>query len=335
MAVRDSLNRDVLAALDAIEGRTIEHVFLVACGGSLSIMYPGKYLLDRHAGRMSSDLYNADEFICRSPRHLGPGALVILCSQTGTTKETVRAAAFAREKGAATIAMTMEPKSPLAQAAEHVVRYDAPYTTGRPIDPADSNYAVLYMLLAGLLDRREGACLTAPLIASLPHLGAAIEAAKTTYEARFDRFAERFHDRKVIYTTASGVNYGAAYSFAICVLMEMQWINSQAIHANEFFHGPFEVVDPSACFISLIGLDETRRIEERARDFLIRFGDADNILVLDAAELDLSRLQAPFQAAFVPLIFFDALWVFAYKLAALREHTMLEGRRYMKKITDY
>jgi fructoselysine 6-phosphate deglycase len=37
----------------------------------------------------------------------------------------------------------------------------------------------------------------------------------------------------------------------------------------------------------------------------------------------------------VPLIFFDALWKFAYKLAAKREQVMLDGRRYMKKITDY
>ncbi|WP_244630097.1 hypothetical protein [Microvirga tunisiensis] len=34
----------------------------------------------------------------------------------------------------------------------------------------------------------------------------------------------------------------------------------------------------------------------------------------------------------VPLIFFDTLWRFAYKIADLRKHEMLEGRRYMKKI---
>ena len=37
----------------------------------------------------------------------------------------------------------------------------------------------------------------------------------------------------------------------------------------------------------------------------------------------------------VPLILFDTLWRFAYKLAALRDQPMLEGRRYMKKLTDY
>jgi fructoselysine 6-phosphate deglycase len=132
---------------------------------------------------------------------------------------------------------------------------------------------------------------------------------------------------------ASGASYGAAYSFAICVLMEMQWINSQAIHANEFFHGPFEVLDKNRCFILLKGLDSTRALEERADTFLHRFGSAENILVLDAQKLDLTGIDPLFQGNLVPLVFFDTLWRFAYKMAELRQHTMLEARRYMKKIS--
>lgn len=117
--------------------------------------------------------------------------------------------------------------------------------------------------------------------------------------------------------------------------MEMQWYNSQAIHADEFFHGPFEVVDKAAAFVVMHGLDETRRLTERARDFLFRFGDRDNILVLDAAELDLSGMSDAMKPYLVPLIFFDTLWRFAYRLADLRDRPMLEGRRYMKKLADY
>ncbi len=123
---------------------------------------------------------------------------------------------------------------------------------------------------------------------------------------------------RAIYTLASGANYGAAYSYAICVLMEMQWYDSQAIHANEFFHGPFEVVDRDAGFVVMLGLDETRRLTERARDFLFRFGSRDNILVLDAAELDLTGMVDRMKPYLVPLILFDTLWRFAYKLADLR-----------------
>ncbi|TJW31803.1 MAG: sugar isomerase, partial [Mesorhizobium sp.] len=111
--------------------------------------------------------------------------------------------------------------------------------------------------------------------------------------------------------------------------------DSQAIHANEFFHGPFEVVDRDACFVVLLGLDETRNLSERARDFLFKYGNSQNILLLDAAELDLTGMIDRFKPYLVPLVFFDTLWRFAYKLAELRNQPMLEGRRYMKKLTDY
>jgi fructoselysine 6-phosphate deglycase len=333
--MKTKLNPDIETTLAALAAREIRHVFLVACGGSLSIMHPGKYFLDRHSDALTSDVYNGDEFVTRDPRKLGPNALVILCSQTGTTKETVRAARHAREKGAVTIAMTLDPQSPLAEAAEHVVAYQASYTTGVPIDAADSNYGVLYMILAGLLRQTDKIDVVPSLLSSLSNLQPAIDKAHVAYAGLFDTYAERFKDAPVIYTMASGANYGAAYSFAICVFMEMLWINSQAVHADEFFHGPFEVVDKDAKFVCMIGLDETRRLEERGRDFLYRYGAKENILALDAKDLDLSGIDDAFKGYLVPLIFFDALWTFAYKLAAQRDKVMLEDRRYMKKISNY
>ena len=114
--------------------------------------------------------------------------------------------------------------------------------------------------------------------------------------------------------------------------MEMLWINSQAIHANEFFHGPFEVLDKDRAFILLKGCDSTRPLEDRADTFLHRFGSVENILVLDAETLDLGAIDPQFRGNLVPLIFFDTLWRFAYKVADLRQHAMLSDRRYMKKI---
>ena len=191
------------------------------------------------------------------------------------------------------------------------------------------------MLLAGFIDAREEAGLTADLLISLGNLQPAVERAHRTYADRFQAFAPRFAPERVTYTLASGANYGAAYSYAICVLMEMERYDSQAIHANEFFHGPFEVVDRDACFVVLLGLDETRNLSERARDFLFKYGNPENILLLDGAELDLTGMVDRFKPYLVPLIFFDTLWRFAYKLAELRNQPMLEGRRYIKKLTDY
>ena len=48
--MKTAVNSDVAAALAGLEKRAIRHIFLVACGGSLSVMMPGKYFLDRYAG---------------------------------------------------------------------------------------------------------------------------------------------------------------------------------------------------------------------------------------------------------------------------------------------
>ncbi len=153
-----TLPADVQRALAATAGRAFSHLFLVACGGSL-VRHDGRQILrrpsQRHAGLRYLQWRTSS---CAAiPARLGPDALVILCSQTGTTKETVRAARHAKARGATTIGMTLDPQSPLAEAVDHTVAYQASYTTGKPIDAAYSNYGVLYMLLAGFIDAREEA----------------------------------------------------------------------------------------------------------------------------------------------------------------------------------
>lgn len=332
MSLPSTFDAGVVVALSALDTASIKHVFFIACGGSLSIMYPAKFLLDQHSP-LPSDVCNAAEFVARAPRSLDENSLVVLCSMTGTTKETTAAAEFARSKGASTVGLTVDPASPLAKAVDHVVSFEAPYTTGVPIDAKDSNYSRIYQIVMGLVALTGGEDLTKTLIDSLHALQPAIDRAHMAFAPTFEDYAPRFAKEDVIYTVASGASFGAAYSFAICVLMEMQWINSQAIHANEFFHGPFEVLDKDRSFILLKGLDRTRPLEDRADIFLHRFGSAENILVLDAEKLDLSGIDRQFRGNVVPLIFFDTLWRFAYKIADLRKHEMLEGRRYMKKIT--
>lgn len=326
---------DVAAALKALDGRETDHVFFVACGGSLSIMYPAKFMLDQASASLPSDLYNAAEFTHRAPRRLTAKSVVILCSMTGTTRETVAAAKFARQAGALTISLTVEPESPLAKSSDHVVRFEAPYTTGVPIDARNSNYARIYQIVQGLARRYDGIDRMAALMDSLNMLQSVIDKAQGVFAARFDAYAPHFARQDVVYTMASGASYGAAYSYAICVLMEMQWINSHPIHANEFFHGAFEVLDENRCFILMKGLDDTRPLEDRAEEFLKRFGKPENILVVDAAEVDFTGVAEEFRGALAPLVFFDTLWTFAYRLADLRQHKMMTARRYMKKLNDY
>ncbi|HEY0118256.1 MAG TPA: MurR/RpiR family transcriptional regulator [Cellulomonas sp.] len=62
---------------------------------------------------------------------LGPGDVAIGISHTGTTYDTLDAVRVAAEHGATTVALTNAPRSPLATAADHVLRTAARETTFR------------------------------------------------------------------------------------------------------------------------------------------------------------------------------------------------------------
>ncbi|MBB6098358.1 fructoselysine 6-phosphate deglycase [Deinobacterium chartae] len=323
-----AIEQQVQAAIAAIGARpALTHVFFVACGGSLAIMQPNKYVIDREAQGIRADIYNSNEFIHRNPRGLSENSVVILCSHSGTTPETVEAAAFARSRGALTVSLTHVADSPLAQASEHVVHYEH----GPEILPSDSSSALLYRLVFGLLQTREQNPKYAALLRSLQALPAVIARVKEAHREQSIAWGRDYKRETLIYTMASGANYGVAYSFAICLLQEMQWIHSQAIHAGEYFHGPFEITDDDVPFILLLGLDETRPLEERALAFAQKFSQ--RLLVLDAKTFDLTGFDPEMSGYLTPLVFSPLLRQYVDRLAEERGHP-LSVRRYMWKM-DY
>lgn len=311
--------------LEALKGRTINHVYFVACGGSSAIMYPNKYILDREAKILTSDVYSSNEFIHRNPRKLNENSLVVLCSMSGTTPETVAAATFARQKGALTVGYTNQPTSPLAQESEFVVKYE----WGTESVAFNTNLGLLYQLTFGVLNVLEGNDKFDKVINSLTNLQAAFEKSDVQYKDQAFQFGQEYKDEKVIYTMASGANYGIAYSYAICILMEMQWIHSNAVHAGEYFHGPFEIIDKNVPFIILLGLDETRPLDERALDFSKKYGE--KLVVLDAKDLDLTGVDEELKGYIAPLVLNNVLRRYAEQLAEARNHP-LSKRRYMWQV---
>ncbi|KKI90870.1 fructosamine deglycase [Bacillus sp. SA1-12] len=320
-----AMNAQVGKVLDFLKGRSIDHVYFVACGGSSAVMYPNKYIMDREAKFISSDVYSSNEFIHRNPRKLGETSLVVLCSMSGTTPETVEAASFARRKGAVTVGFTNEEGSPLARESQFVVKYE----WGEQADAMDTNLGTLYQLTMGVLHVLEGNEKYEKMLTSLANLQKVFENAAKQYEAGAQQFAADFKDEKVIYTMASGANYGIAYSYAICILMEMQWIHSNAIHSGEYFHGPFEIIDKDTPFIILLGLDETRPLDERALAFSKRY--CEKLVVLDAKELDVAGIDSELKGYIAPLVLNYVLRKYAERLADVRNHP-LSKRRYMWKV---
>ncbi|WP_083709869.1 SIS domain-containing protein [Leifsonia sp. ALI-44-B] len=317
------IEEQLAAARAAIAERTtVTNVVLTACGGSYAVMMPNEYFLSTTATTLETHAFNAAEFTARSSKLVGENTVVILCSHSGNTPETVAAAEHARSLGALTVAFTHELESPLAQASEYVIGYQhGPEKSESYVAPA-----LLLRLVAGLLDDREGTTLSASIDDAVAQLPTLVGDVRHAHTAPADAYGAQYKNEKLIYTMAAGSNYGTAYSFAICLLQEMQWIHSQAIHAGEYFHGPFEVTDRDVPFIALVGLDETRAIEQRAVDFVTQHSD--RTLVIDANTFGLDSVDESVRGIVSHLLFGPALRAYADALADHRGHP-LSVRRYM------
>lgn len=308
-------------AAAAVKAKKVNHFYFVACGGSKALFEPAQYILDREL-ETPATVFTSNEFVHRAPKALNENSVVISCSHSGNTPETIKATEIARAKGATTICFSHLEDSALWNAAEFPIHYN----WAEESDASDYNNAALYSLVFHILNAIQPNERYARAIACVEKLPAVFKTNVEKYAAAAKQFGSDYKRESLIYTMASGANYGVAYSFAICLLMEMQWIHSNAIHSGEYFHGPFEATDFDVPFIIIKGLDECRPLDERAHAFCKKY--CNRITLIDAAEFELDGIDKDLQGYFTPLVVGVVLRKYADEIADHRGHP-LSVRRYM------
>lgn len=304
----------------------IKSVFFVGCGASKAELYPAKYFLDANAKQLRVSLYTANEFNYATPVSVDKTSIVITCSLGGTTPETVIATAKAKELGAHVIAVTHVEDSAITKDADYVVYHGF-----------EANYAAkmekmtkVLGLAVEILNEFEGYVDYNKMLDGFDKIYDLIEKAVSSVVPQAKAFADAYKDDEVIYVMSSGATHEVAYSFSICLLMEMQWINSGTFHDGEFFHGPFEVVDKDVPFLLLMNDGRTREMDSRALEFLNRFNA--KTTVVDAKDYGLgSEVAKEVVDYFNPMLISGVLRVYAEQLAIVRNHPLTK-RRYMWKL---
>lgn len=303
----------------------VDSVIFAACGGSYSTLFPAKYLLETKSTKLKIGHFSSNELLHSLPAYVGENSIIVTISHKGETPETVEVAKKAQEIGATSIVLTFDANSSLAKHGDYVFLYQ----WGETIDQNESNVLIAMKISVEILQQTEGwlhyenfhqAC---SLFTEVTH-----EAREASLENAIS-FARTYQKEPIIYVIGSGFASYAAYSFAICILMEMQWIHSSAIHSGEYFHGPFEITDPDVPFILLKSYGSTRPLDERAHSFLKQYGK--KIILLDAVELGLGAVGEEVAELFNHLFFTVILREYANQLAIKRDHP-LSTRRYMWKV---
>ncbi len=312
------------AAINAVKEKNPKNIYFVACGGSLAYMHNQQYILDRETS-IPSFVLSSNEFIHRSPKALGADSLVVSCSHSGNTPETVEATAFARRKGALTVAYSFKPDSPLWNAAEYNLHYD----WGPDSNAYEHRAGMALRFIFGLLDAIQPSATYKAALENVKDLQGIFDRNKARFVQRADTWGSSHKREPVIYTMASGPVYGEAYSFAICLLQEMQWVHSSSIHSGEYFHGPFEVTDYDVPFLLMKTAGETRPLDERAEKFAVKYSR--KVTTVDAEEFDWTGIDPSLKSYFSAPIFGAVLRTYAERLAEHRGHP-LSVRRYMWKM---
>jgi glucosamine--fructose-6-phosphate aminotransferase (isomerizing) len=167
--------------------------------------------------------------------HFGRAAVVGI-SQSGASPDVVGVVRAARDQGAPTIAITNDPTSPLAEAAELVVDLGAgPERAVAATKTYTAELTAIAMLSAALGDDPRAA-------GELAGLPAALEAALAVDGAAHAAAAERgsMHGCVVL---GRGFEYATAREWALKV-KELARVMADPYSAADFEHGPLALVEP-------------------------------------------------------------------------------------------
>lgn len=231
----------IQAAAARIAEAAPRFVLLAGRGTSDHAALYAKYLVEIHHG-LPAGLVSPSTMTVYGARPDLRDVLYIAVSQSGSSPDLVQSVEVARKQGALTMAVTNNPSSALAAAAElHIDVLAGPEQSVAATKSYTAELLALYLLLDGA---RGG---DASAASALPNLGSQVLATDELVRAVAQRY--RFAQRLI--TTARGYSYPTAREAAL-KLMETSYLSAQAFSGADLLHGPLATVDPQMPVLAVV-----------------------------------------------------------------------------------
>lgn len=305
--------------------RGVEHLFFLGAGGAGMLMAPAAELLAAGSTIGVTHIRGA-ELVANGSPLLGPEALCIVPSLSGTTPDALAHIEYVRSRGARVLALVGHEDTPVAQAADHtVVNFAADDTS------CESFYLQSQAIALAVMDARgESAGLSlADYEAALAQLPEDLLGVKELAEAQAPELAAALAASDYHVMTGAGAVWTEAHYYAMCILEEMQWIRTRPVHASDFFHGTLELVEPGVSTWVLTGEGPSRELSERVTRFAQEH--TDQLVVLDSAAYPTPHVPDVVRPLISHVILAAVLERFSAHLEVLRDHP-LTTRRYYRKL---
>ncbi|WP_203824434.1 SIS domain-containing protein [Actinoplanes palleronii] len=326
----DGPHADAIAEVAAqIAARRPRNVLFVGRGTSDHAALYGAYLTEIRLGLPVASA-SPSAITLYGARPDFTDSLVIGVSQSGGSPDLTGVLSAARETGALTLAVTNNPESPLARAAELSVDVAAGHE--RAVAATKSYTAELLALLVliegiragdGRLPESERAAL-----AALPGLAEAALADRTA-----DDLAQRYRFAPHMVTTGRGFGYPTAREAAL-KLMETSYVPTLAFSGADLLHGPLAMTDADVPVLAVVGEGPGGRAMQ---DVITRLGEQRaDVVTIGATDVPgaAGRLAVPaVDERYSPLLDILPLQKLALALALARGEDP-DAPRGLKKVTS-
>jgi len=323
--------------LSADDLRSIDKVFIVACGSSYHAAQVAKYAIE-HWVKLPVEVDIASEFRYRDPV-LNPRTLCVGVSQSGETLDTAEAMREAARLGAKVLVVSNVVDSSMARAADGVL-----YTRAGPeIGVASTKchlaqiaaLEVLGLYLAQIFGTLSGERISLILNAmeGLPDLvGEGLARADEV-----DDVAAKLTDARDFFFLGRHVGFPVALEGAL-KLKELAYLRAEGYPAGELKHGPIALIEPGTVVVGIATrnpqwskmLSNVAEVRSRGATIVLVADDGDEE---SAAVADHVLWVPPTEPLLSPVVGVVPLQQLAYRLARLHGHDPDRSRNLAKTVT--
>ncbi|MBL9038485.1 MAG: glutamine--fructose-6-phosphate transaminase (isomerizing) [Archangium sp.] len=325
--------------INEAEAKSLERIWVVACGTSFHAGLAGKWMLESLA-KIPVEVELASEFRYREPL-VSKNQLAVAISQSGETLDTLAAMREAKRLGASTMTLCNVVGSAMTREADVTVLTNAGPEIGVASTKAFTTQLVGLYLVALKLGRLRGV-LTAE--AAQKHLSALSEVPKLIEqalqtEAAVKDIARRFMNATDFLFLGRGPMHPVALEGAL-KLKEVSYIHAEGYAGGEMKHGPIALIDetlpvvviaprqPAVHYDKILGNIEEVRARGGAVIAVVEAGDT------HAASLATCSIEIPASSALIaPIIATVPLQLLAYHVADLRGTDVDQPRNLAKSVT--
>jgi len=231
--------------------KSIERIYIVACGSAYHVGIVGKYVIEELAD-IPVEVDLASEFRYRNPK-LIKNSMVIVISQSGETADSLAALRLAKEKGVPVLGVVNVVGSSIARESDYVLYTYAGPEISVATTKAYSTQLIAMYLLAMQFAKVDGRMTDerfAGLIGQLNTLPEKIQKVLEDKE-RIQWFASKYANAQDIFFIGRGIDYAISMEGSL-KMKEISYIHSEAYAAGELKHGTISLIEDGTLVIGVL-----------------------------------------------------------------------------------